>query len=152
MEDLADDFSVGNHHARTVGVLQRGREERDRGHLAFDTEQFDVFADTKRLREDNQQSSDQIRQHPLERQSDAHTRTPPTPTPATKGAVWTPNLSSANTAASANTSSRKTRTASIRMGGSICFLVSQSSATFPIQRATKPPMAKMITAPTILKP
>src|SRR4029450_2942529 len=77
---------------------------------------------------------------------------PATPMPATSGAIWNPNLSSATTKVKTITTTRTTRTMSLRAGGSGARFWSQLSARLPTQRATSKPTARITTAPSTWKP
>ncbi len=77
---------------------------------------------------------------------------PATPMPATSGATWKPNLSSASTSAKSMTTMRRARTASVRMGGSTALRAIRRSAISPTQRAATRPTTRMIRAPRIWNP
>jgi hypothetical protein len=73
MQYLTDNFAVGNHDNRLVGVRELRREEIDRlDHAAF-TEQVNEFAYAKRLGKNNQKASHKIGEHSLCRETDADT-------------------------------------------------------------------------------
>ena len=72
MQDLAHQFAIGNHHARTVAVEQGGREQFDGLHLSADADDLDEFADSKRFCENNCQPGHQIAQDALHGEANAH--------------------------------------------------------------------------------
>ena len=73
MQNLADDLVVRNHDPRQVRMDQGGGKDINRGHLAIDTDQLDVFSDAEGLREDDGQSRHDVPQNTLERNADAYT-------------------------------------------------------------------------------
>ena len=77
---------------------------------------------------------------------------PATPMPATSGAIWKPNLSSATTSVNTITTTRTTRTMSLRAGGSSARFWSQLSKRLPTQRARSNPTARITIAPITWKP
>ena len=77
---------------------------------------------------------------------------PATPMPATSGAIWKPNLSSATTSVKTITTTRTTRTISVRTGGSILRFSSHLPVALPTHRARSAPATRTTSAPRSWKP
>ncbi len=78
--------------------------------------------------------------------------TPATPTPAMSEVTGTPIFSAATTTVAAMIMARKIRTTRARRETSSAFRISHASSSAPVQRATRKPMNRMISAPTTWNP
>ena len=72
--------------------------------------------------------------------------------PATSGAIWKPNLSSATTTVKSSTIARTVRTISLRIGGSSAQRSSGRATRLPAHHATRRPTPRSTRAPSTWNP